>query len=285
MSPVLTDNVKAGIQPPLDAAREDTHAVLLVGGMGTRLCSVVPSTPKPLAPVGRKSFLQLLVHQLRSQGIRRLVMCTGYRANQVEDEFGDGHEWDVAINYSKESRPLGTAGAVKFAERYLPRVTDFLVMNGDSFLELDFRKFIHFHREHGGLISIAVRKVENAIRYGTVQVHTNHRVTGFTEKTGTQVPGIVNGGVYVFNRAVLQHIPDGPASLEKDVFPRLLEHGVYALEQHGMFIDIGTPKDYVRAQELCDSLYRAALANRNLGPAIASPTSPDSHAKALEKRN
>jgi D-glycero-alpha-D-manno-heptose 1-phosphate guanylyltransferase len=265
MNRVLNEKPKAGIQPCLDATREDICAVLLVGGMGTRLRSVVPSTPKPLAPVGNKSFLQLVVRQLRSQGIHHLVMCAGYLADRIEDEFRDGHDWDVAIDYSKESHPLGTAGAVKFAERRLSAVADFLVMNGDSFLELDFRQFIRFHREHGGLISIAVRKVENARRYGTVQVDTGNRVIGFTEKTGTQAPGLVNGGVYVFNRAVLRHIPDGPASLEMDIFPRLVGHGVYALEQHGMFIDIGTPEDYARAQELCGRLYQAAIPKSQSG--------------------
>lgn len=261
----IARKAKTEIQPRLDGALRDTHAVLLVGGMGTRLQSVVPSTPKPLAPVGNKSFLQLLVRQLRSQGIRNLVMCTGYLADQIEEEFGNGHDWDVAIHYSKEPQALGTAGAVKLAERYLPSNSDFFVMNGDSFLELDFRQFIRFHREHGGLISIAVRKVENAMRYGTVELEKPNRIIAFTEKTGRQAPGIVSGGVYVFNRAVLQHIPDGPASLEKDVFPGLLKHGVYAFEQHGMFIDIGTPEDYARAQELCDSLNRAALRKPQIG--------------------
>jgi NDP-sugar pyrophosphorylase family protein len=202
-------------------------------------------------------FLELLVLQLRSQGVRRMVMCTGHLAEQIEEEFGDGHKWNVAIEYSKEPRPLGTAGAVKFAERHLPQGSDFLVMNGDSFLELDFRQFIRFHREHGGLISMAVRGVPDAARYGTVRMDTNHRVVGFMEKTGIQAPGIINGGVYVFNRAILDHIPHGPASFEKDVFPRVLELGVYTLEQHGMFIDIGTPEDYARAQALSDDLYQA----------------------------
>jgi len=252
-------NPKAKIPPRLDAAHEDLPAVLLVGGIGTRLQPVLPATLKPLAPVGGAPFLQLLVRQLRSQGIRRLVMCTGHLADQVEKEFSDGHKWDVAIAYSKESRPLGTAGALKFAECCLRQASDFLVMNGDSFLELDFRELIHFHREHEGLISMAVRRVPDAARYGTVQLDTHNRVVGFREKMGAPVPGIVNGGVYVFKRAILQHIPDGPASLEKDVFSRLLEHGVYALEQQGMFIDIGTPEDYARAQTLCHSLYQAAL--------------------------
>ena len=250
---------KAKIPSRPGVAPEALPALLLVGGIGTRLQPVLPATPKPLAPVGDAPFLQLLVRQLRSQGIRRLVMCTGHLADQVEREFNDGHKWDVAIAYSKEPRPLGTAGAVKFAEGYLKQASDFLVMNGDSFLELDFHELIRFHREHDGLISMAVRRVPDATRYGTVQLNTQNRVLGFREKMGAPVPGIVNGGVYVFKRAILQHIPAGPASLEKDVFPWLLEHGVYALEQHGMFIDIGTPEDYARAQTLCHSLYQAAL--------------------------
>jgi D-glycero-alpha-D-manno-heptose 1-phosphate guanylyltransferase len=245
----------------LDTAEQDTPAFLLVGGLGTRLQSVLPSTPKPLARVGNMPFLELLVLQLRSQGIRRIVMCTGHLAGQIEQEFGDGNKWGVAIHYSRESQPLGTAGAVKLAEGYLKLASDFLVMNGDSFLELDLRQFVQFHREHGGLVSMAVRKVPDAARYGTVRMDANHRVVGFSEKTGVAAPGVINGGVYVFNRAVLDQVPQGPASFEKDVFPQVLEQGVYALEQHGMFIDIGTPEDYARAQTLCQSLYQAASLN------------------------
>ena len=236
----------------------DIPAMLLVGGMGTRLRSVLPSTPKPLAPIGDASFLQMLVLQLRSQGIRRIVMCTGHLAEQIEREFGDGRKWDVVIEYSKESWPLGTAGAVKLAECHLSRRSEFLVMNGDSFLQLDLREFIRFHREHGGLVSIAVRKVPDGARYGTVELDAHNRVIGFHEKTGAVVPGIVNGGVYAFNRAIFAHIPAGPSSLETDVFPNLLEYGVFALEQHGLFIDIGTPEDYARAQAIGLSLSQVA---------------------------
>jgi len=242
-----------------DDLRENIPALLLVGGLGTRLQSVLPSTAKPLAPVGNAPFLQLLVRQLRSQGIRHLIMCSGHMAAQVQAEFGDGHAWDVEIKYSKESRPLGTAGAIKFAEGYLSGVSDFLVMNGDSFLELDFCQFLGFHRGHGGIMSMAVRTVPNAARYGTVQSDARNQVTGFIEKSENHGPGLVNGGVYIFKRAILQQIPDGPASLEKDIFPNLLRRGVYALEQSGMFIDIGTPEDYARAQTLCRDLYQAAI--------------------------
>lgn len=240
----------------------DVKAVLLVGGLGTRLRSVVPFAPKVLAEVGKGSFLELLIQQLRSQGVHRLILCTGYLADQVESRFGDGKGWGVEIEYSKEEKALGTAGAVKRAQQYLEDVPEFVVMNGDSFLELDFHKLMEFHRGHEAMATIAVLRVEDTGRYGTVQVDANDRVTGFTEKTGSDAPGMVNGGVYIFNHFVLDYIPEQPASLEKDVFPRLLDRGVYAQEQHGIFIDIGTPADYVRAQELCDSLNEAASRGR-----------------------
>ena len=173
----------------------DTPALLLVGGMGTRLRSVVPLTPKPLATIDNKSFLELLVRQLRCQGIHRLVMCTGYLADQIESEFGDGHDWDIEIKYSKEASPLGTAGAVKLAQHHLRHVSELLVMNGDSFLAVDLRQLIRFHRKRRGLVSMAVVEVEDASRYGTVQVGAGQKVTGFLEKAGSNRPGLINGGI------------------------------------------------------------------------------------------
>src|SRR5437667_4650320 len=117
-----------------------TSAVLLVGGRGERLRTVLSSTPKPLASVGNRSFLELLIRQLRCQGIRRLVMCTGYLADQIEHEFSDGHALDVAIRYSKESSPLGTGGAMKHAQSFHQDTYDVLVMNRDYLLEFDIHK-------------------------------------------------------------------------------------------------------------------------------------------------
>lgn len=244
---------------------ETTPVLLLVGGMGTRLRPVLSGKPKPLAPVGDVPFLELLVLQLHSHGLRRLVMCTGFHADQIQQEFGDGRKWNVTIDYSEETHPLGTAGAIKLAERFLASASEFVVMNGDSFLELDLRQLIRFHREKGGLASIAVRRVPDAARYGTVQVDGQERVVRFSEKVGIQEPGLINCGVYVFNREAVQHIPDGPSSLERDVLPGLLEHGVFALEQNGMFIDIGTPEDYARAQSLYRNLSQAALSDPSAG--------------------
>ena len=237
----------------------DTKAVLLVGGLGTRLRTVVTSAPKPLAPVGNRPFLELLIRQLGSQGIRSLIMCTGYLADQIESEFGKGSGLGVTIEYSKEPEALGTAGAVKFAERFLQGAPDFLVMNGDSFLELDLNQLIQLHRTHGGLATMAVVSVENAGRYGTVHLDSDNKVTAFCEKTGSDSPGLINAGVYVFSPAILGLIPAGPVSLEKDIFPKLLGEEVYASREQGVFIDIGTPADYAHAQELSDRLRRATV--------------------------
>jgi len=237
----------------------DLPAVLLVGGMGTRLRSVLPAAvPKPLARVGSAPFLELLVRQLRAQGIPRLIMCTGHFADKIEEHFRDGAGWDIAIEYSKETEPLGTAGAVKLAARHLEGVADFVVMNGDSFLEMDFCELTRFHRQHGGLVSLAVRRVPNAARYGTVWMDGSYRVLDFHEKRGIQESGLINAGIYIFSRDVLERIPDGPSSLEKDIFPRLLEDGIFGSLQHGTFVDIGTPEDYARAQASCRNLELAA---------------------------
>jgi NDP-sugar pyrophosphorylase family protein len=240
------------------------QAILLVGGKGTRLQTVVSSKPKPLATVGDVPFLELLVMQLSSQGIRRLIMSTGHLAEQIEESFGDGRRWETEIQYAREREPLGTAGAVKFAASLLEEASDFLVVNGDSFIELDIPGFIRFHREQGGLVSMAVCRISDAARYGTVEFDDGKRISGFCEKMGKQQPGFINAGAYIFRRAILDRIPPGPCSFEKDVFPKLLTQGMYAFEAQGIFIDIGTPEDYARAQTLYEKLRLAAVAEPQL---------------------
>ena len=159
-------------------------AVLLVGGLGTRLRSAVSSLPKALASVGDRPFLELLVRQLARQGISQLVMCTGYLAEQIEDTLGDGSSFGVKIEYSREAVPLGTGGALRLAQRYMQHECEFLVLNGDSFLQIDFSELISFHRKHDSLATIAVVPVQNASRYGTVHVEADDRVLRFAEKTG-----------------------------------------------------------------------------------------------------
>src|SRR6202012_5962812 len=118
-----------------------------------------------------------------------------------------------------EAAPLGTGGALKLAQCFVQQESEFLLLNGDSFLDVNFNELIAFHRKHDGLATIAVAHVENASRYGTVQVRADAKVVGFVEKSGKSAPGIINAGVYVFDRAILPQIQEGPVSLERDVFP------------------------------------------------------------------
>jgi NDP-sugar pyrophosphorylase family protein len=245
-------------------------AVLLVGGLGTRLRPAVPSLPKALASVGDRPFLELLVRQLGAQGIRHLVMSTGYLAEQVEEVFGDGSAFGATIEYSKETVPLGTAGAIKLAQRCVQNESEFLVINGDTFLEIDFNEFVLSHQKHGGVATMAVVPVENSGRYGTVQVGADGRIVGFLEKTGQNTAGIINAGVYAFSNVTLALIPQGPVSLERDVFPLLVDQGFYAVEQRGMFIDIGTPDDYARAKKMYDRLADAAFYEHDGVPPVVT---------------
>lgn len=250
---------------------EEIKAVVLAGGLGTRLRSAVPSLPKALASVGDKPFLELLVQQLSRQGIRRLVMCTGYLGEQIEEVFQDGTAFDVHIAYSREATPMGTGGALKLAETYVETEAEFFVLNGDSFLEVDFNALLRFHREHNGWATMAVIPCKNTSRYGTVRLSNDGRVEGFVEKTGHNTSGIINAGVYVFSGAVLAQIPDGPTSLERDVFPKLLEKGIYASEQQGTFIDIGIPEDYELARSMSDRLADASLRHYSSIPRTVLP--------------
>jgi NDP-sugar pyrophosphorylase family protein len=245
-------------------------ALLLVGGEGTRLRAVLDSAPKPLALVGGRPFLELLVRQLESQGIRDLVLCTGYRAEQIEKIFGNGRRMNVSIAYSREPRPLGTAGALKLARHHLEGESEFLLLNGDSFLELSFGPMIAFHRAHGGVATIASVPVSDTSRYGTLEIGAQGRVRGFREKSGDKGPGFINAGVYVFSSGILERIPEGPASLERDVLPQALDLGIYALEQPGIFIDIGTPADYARAQNLYRQILQAVIRSESAAPAHSS---------------
>ncbi len=248
----------AGGNHATKSALQSMTAVLLVGGLGTRLRPAVSSVPKPLASVGDRPFLELLVMQLREQNICRLVMCTCHQADQIKEKFGDGRKFGVRIQYSDEPCPLGTAGAIRLARGLLSGDSEFLVLNGDSFLDLDFGHLIQTHRERGAIMTMAVTRIRNAARYGTVQVSEAGRVTAFAEKTGQESPALINAGVYVFSRRVLDYIPEGRSSLERDVLPSLLDQGIFAVEHKGIFIDIGTPEDYARAQAISEHLSRAA---------------------------
>ena len=251
-------NSTSHARPSTDPQLAAVPAVLLVGGLGTRLRSVVSKTPKALARVGETTILELLIRQLQVQGIRRIILCTGHMADQIERALGDGTHLGVSIVYSREGKPMGTGGALKLAESYISDASTVLVMNGDSLLEADLANLVKSHRLHGELATLAVCPVVDASRFGTVRVDAKNRIVAFQEKTGVADAGLVSAGIYAFRREVFDHISSEPSSLEQDLFPRLVSQGMQAYVVESMFIDIGTPDDYARAQVLAERLEAAA---------------------------
>ncbi len=223
-------------------------AAILAGGLGTRLKSVVADRPKVLASVAGRPFLAHLLDQLAQIKVSETVLLVGFEADQVRSTFGERYN-TMRLTYSAERSPCGTAGAVRLA---LPRLAGetVLLMNGDSFCDLDLRAFGDFHRGHGRGVSVALARVDNASRYGSVQIGGNDRLVKFEEKSADAKPGWINAGIYMIERSLIDSIvPDQPASLERDFLPAQVEAGnVYGFRCHGRFIDIGTPESYAAAE-------------------------------------
>lgn len=223
--------------------------LILAGGLGTRLAQRVPHLPKALAPIQGIPFLELLLQQIgKLQFVSKIVLALGHQASAIE-LFITSLKKEIPVEFSIESTPLGTGGAVLNA---LKQVTDttLLVLNGDTYFDLNFEKFVHFHQELGADITIACRKVEDTTRYGSVTVDRSNRVTSFNEKSLRTGPGSINGGIYLIEKNILSDFPSGVYSIEHDFFPKFLQRKFFAFEDNGRFIDIGTPDSYNEAQEI-----------------------------------
>lgn len=222
------------------------QALILAGGAGTRLRPVLSELNKPMAPVADKPFLEYLLLQLKKHEIHEVVLCVGYKADLIQSYFGKGDRWGIQVSYSCETDLRGTGGAVKLAE-HLIHEEDFFVMNGDSLFDIELRALLRYHRTMRAAATLALAHVDNTRRYGAVGVTESGRIVSFIEKRESDMKGLINGGVYVFAREVLDLIPgEQTVSLEKDVLPMLLGQGIYGLPSKGYFVDIGVPDDYMR---------------------------------------
>ncbi len=217
-------------------------AIILAGGFGTRLKSVIADMPKPMAPVQGKPFLEYLIYQLKNWGYRDIVISVGYLKDQIISYFGDGRPWGVSIEYSKEDLPLGTGGAIREAMSKYEDKT-YLVLNGDSFYNIDLKSLCDFHRVKSAQATMAAVSVEDALRYGSVTMNDLGEVIGFGEKQ-SKAKGIINAGIYLLTRSVLATMPSGTISFEKEILPELIHKGLFGSIQQGFFIDIGLPEDY-----------------------------------------
>ncbi|PWC40327.1 nucleotidyltransferase family protein [Azospirillum sp. TSO22-1] len=225
-------------------ALSNIDVAVLAGGLGTRIRGVLGDTPKVLAPIAGRAFLGHLLDYLAQFGTQRVVLCLGHLADRVTAWLAQGgHSLDVVCEI--EPRPLGTAGAIRFVRGEL--TTDpVMVMNGDTFLDADLRAFVASHRLSGAEASVLCVEVDDAARYGRVEIGADGRVIRFAEKAPGH--GTVNAGVYLFSAAFLDRLAASEAvSLERDVLEKLPAGTLHAAVVHGRFIDIGTPDSLARA--------------------------------------
>jgi D-glycero-alpha-D-manno-heptose 1-phosphate guanylyltransferase len=224
------------------------QAIVLAGGLGTRLKSVVPDLPKPMAPVAGRPFLAWVLGRLLDAGFESAVLAVGYRHQTIRDHFGADYR-GMGLAYSVESTPLGTGGAIRLAADQITALPVF-VLNGDTYLELDYRAMLAAHRQSRASLSVAVCGVPDVSRYGALQLEQD-RIHAFTEK-GRAGPGFINAGVYLVSHEIVESIPAGmPFSFEQQLLmPRVGELRPLAFVTEGCFIDIGIPADLERAQRL-----------------------------------
>lgn len=228
---------------------EDIDVVILCGGLGTRLRSAVNDRPKAMAEIKNRPFLDILIDYIGGYRFKRFILCVGYMGDVIKKYYGEKNS-DPAILFSEEKELMGTAGAIKNAE-VLIRSNPFLVVNGDSFCEIDIKKFLYFHVEKKASISVALVSPGKEADYGIVALNDNKRVTSFNEKGKPDNKGFINTGIYFFNRDVLELIPVNiKYSLEYDLFPNILDKGIYGFITEERLIDIGTPERYSKAEKI-----------------------------------
>lgn len=221
------------------------EAVLLAGGLGTRLRAVIGSRPKALVEVGGRPFLFRLLDALAAHGIERVILALGHGADQIRSSL---ERWParLEIEASVESRPLGTGGAMRLAAGTV-RGASFFGLNADSVARFDFPG-LDAALTRSGLAAIQLAHVPDAARFGTVAFDADHLLLGFREKTGNPAPGWISAGVYALEReAFLAHTPDGPFSIEQDYFAKAAPRSIAVLPVEGEFIDIGTEESLARS--------------------------------------
>jgi D-glycero-alpha-D-manno-heptose 1-phosphate guanylyltransferase len=223
----------------------DFPALLLAGGLGTRLRSVLPDLPKPLAPVRGRPFLSYLLDQLAEAGWTRCVLCLGYQADKIRAALGEQHG-PLTLEYSVENEPLGTGGAVRLALPQI-RAERLLLLNADSYCDAPLADFVRFHLAHGKPASLVSVEVPDTSRYGRLELASDGHVRGFVEKKDSAAAGPINAGIYLLETRLIEEIPAGrPVSLEREMFPSWIGQGMMAWKTNSAFIDIGTPESYAQ---------------------------------------
>ena len=228
-----------------------TTAIILAGGLGTRLKKIVPDQPKPMALIRERPFLEYQMDFWISQGVTKFILSVGYLNHIIIDHFGDSYH-TASIDYFVEDEPLGTGGALLYAAQGLTET--FLVLNGDTFFEVDLNNFIAFHKKQQSELTLSLFKSNQLGRYMGVDLEDNGEILSL-QSGGNELTLLANGGVYLVNPSALKRLnykTYTKSSLENDLLPKFISlgGGLYGFESSGKFIDIGVPEDYYRAQKI-----------------------------------
>jgi len=226
------------------------RAVVMAGGLGTRLRPLTDTLPKPMLPIGSRPLLELIVERLKQSGIRRLNVATHYKGEVISEHFKDGQDFGVEITYVKEDQPLGTVGALSLLE---DSEDPLLVINGDILTRVDFREMLNFHREHKAELTIAVRQYEFNVPYGVVE-SDGVFVKGISEKP--TVRQFINAGIYLLNPSVRRLVPNQQQYDMPDLIHRILSEGrqVVCFPVREYWLDIGIEDHYMQAQSDMEKL-------------------------------
>lgn len=222
------------------------ECIILAGGFGTRLRSVVSDVPKPMAPIGDRPFLELLMDYLIGYGFDHIVLSTGYMHEKIEEHFGNSYR-GIPLSYAVEHEPLGTGGGMRNALKCC-REEEIVVLNGDTLFKVDYDDLRRFYHSHPTRLALVLRQVDDTSRYGSVTTDCSDRVSLFAEKEASHGFGTINGGIYMMHRSLLEEQPDGKAfSFEKDIMQALyIKEPFFAYTSGAFFIDIGVPEDYMK---------------------------------------
>lgn len=225
---------------------EDVTAIVLAGGVGSRLRAVVSDRPKPLAEVAGRTFLSYVLDQITVARVARAVFSTGFMAASIREAFGEAYA-STSLSYAEESAPLGTGGGLRLAAT-LATTETLLVFNGDSFCDVALGDFLGDYRAHGGTPSIVLARQLDTSRFGRVDCDATGTIRAFREKGGDSGPGWINAGVYALPRRLVMALADDrPLSLEREVFPDWVKTGLRGYPSEAAFLDIGMPESYARA--------------------------------------
>lgn len=226
------------------------RAVILAGGKGTRLRPYTVVLPKPLMPIGEYPILEVVVRQLVKHGFEHITMAVNHQAELIRAFFGNGEKWNVKIDYSQETEPLGTMGPLNLIPD-LP--ANFLIMNGDILSDIDFGAFHADHVASGRVFTISSHARLQKVDYGVLEANDSGRLTGFIEKPSNAY--LVSMGVYMANRRVLDFIPAGAYGFDSLMLDLISKQESVGVQTHaGYWLDIGRPDDYMQAIEEFDNL-------------------------------